>query len=176
MMTLGGGRAIITLRAADRDRGSCCDCQKSWEVIARSDLLSLHSCPFTLQVAERGPWQAVVITCKTCLLQSMIWTNVSGWPMLVVRMHLRKSSGCYVCECRVPLLEGVRIGEARHMYSWGNPNEDNPDENVCHTSSGDVCHVWGGVPTITRRLLLEPRRARDACGSAAGCHKPIWRW
>ncbi|RVX18414.1 hypothetical protein CK203_006402 [Vitis vinifera] len=26
-------------------------------------------------VAERGPWQAVVITCKTCLLQSMIRTT-----------------------------------------------------------------------------------------------------
>ncbi|RVW17930.1 hypothetical protein CK203_108009 [Vitis vinifera] len=51
----GGGRAIITLRVADRDRGSCCDCQKSWEVIVGSDLPSLHSCPFTLQVAERGP-------------------------------------------------------------------------------------------------------------------------
>ena len=25
-------------------------------------------------------------------------------------------SGCYVCECRVPLPEGVRIGE-RHVYS-----------------------------------------------------------
>ena len=68
MMTLGGGRAIITLRAADRDRGSCCDCQKSWEVIVGNDLLSLHSCPFTLQVVEREPWQTVVITCKTCLL------------------------------------------------------------------------------------------------------------
>ena len=78
MMTLGGDRAIITLRAADRDRGSCCDCQKSWEVIAGSDLPSLHSCPFTLRVAECGPWQAVVITCKTCLLQSMIRTNIPG--------------------------------------------------------------------------------------------------
>ena len=53
-----------------------------------------------------------------------------------------RSSSCYVCECCVPLLKGVRIGEARHVYSWGNP-----DENVCHVSSGDVCHVWGGVPT-----------------------------
>ena len=78
MMILGGGRAIITLRAADRDRGSCCDCQKSWEVIAGSDLPSLHSCPFSLQVAERGPWQVVVIMCKTCLLQLMIRTNILG--------------------------------------------------------------------------------------------------
>ena len=57
-------------------------------------------------------------------------------------------SGCYVCECRVPLLEGVRIGEARHVYSWGNPNEVDPDENACHVSLRDVCHVWGGVPTV----------------------------
>ena len=55
-------------------------------------------------------------------------------------------SGCYVCECRVPLLEGVRIGEACHVYSWGNP-----DENVCHVSLGDVCHVWGGVPIVSTK-------------------------
>ena len=30
-----------------------------------------------------------------------------------------RSSGCYVCECCVPLLEEVRIGEARHVYSLG---------------------------------------------------------
>ena len=87
MMTLGGGRAIITLQAADRDHGSCCDCQKSWEVIIGSDLPSLHSYHFTLQVAERGSWQAVVITYKTCLLQSMIWTNIPGQCMSVVRMR-----------------------------------------------------------------------------------------
>ena len=52
-----------------------------------------------------------------------------------------RSSGCYVYECRVPLLEGVRIGEARHVYSWGNPDEADPDENVCH--------VWEGVPTMS---------------------------
>ena len=47
---------------------------------------------------------------------------------------LWQSSGCYVCECRVPLLEGLRIGEARHMYSWGNPDEADPNENACHVS------------------------------------------
>ena len=47
---------------------------------------------------------------------------------------LWQSSGCYVCECRVPLFEGIQIGETRHVYSWGNPDEN-------------VCHVWGGVPT-----------------------------
>ena len=43
----------------------------------------------------------------------------------------------------MPPLEVIRIGEACHMYFWGNP-----DENVCHASSGDVCHVWGGVLTV----------------------------
>ncbi|RVW70354.1 hypothetical protein CK203_048717 [Vitis vinifera] len=56
MMPLGGGRAIITLRAADRDRGSRRGCQRSWEVTCH------HSCPFALQAAERGPWQAVGMT------------------------------------------------------------------------------------------------------------------
>ena len=42
----------------------------------------------------------------------------------------------------MPLLEGVRIGEARHVYSWGNPDEAGPDENVCHVLLGDVCHVF----------------------------------
>ena len=79
---------------------------------------------------------------------------------------LWQSSGCYVCECRVPLLEGVRIGEARYVYSWGNPDEADPDENVCHMSLGDVCHVWGGVPTsmirargkylMQERLVVSP--------------------
>ena len=104
-------------------------------------------CPFTLQMTRCGPWQAVVITCRICLLQLMIWTNVSEWPMLVVRMYLWKSSGCHTYECRVPLLEVVRIGEARHVYSWWNPDEVNPDDNVCHALLGDVCHMWGGVPT-----------------------------
>ena len=73
-----------------------------------------------------------------------------GGLCLVVRMHLWKSSGCIAYECRVLLLEVVRIGEARHVYSWGNPDGVNPDENVCHVSSRDVCHVLseGGVPTI----------------------------
>ena len=64
---------------------------------------------------------------------------------------LWKLSGCYICDCRVPLLEVVRIGEARHVYSLGNPDEVDPDENVCHASSGDVCHVLSGegVPTTS---------------------------
>ena len=44
----------------------------------------------------------------------------------------------------MPLPEGVRIGEARHVSSWGNPDGANPDRNACHVSSG------GGVPTGMR--------------------------
>ena len=57
----------------------------------------------------------------------------------------------------MPFLEGVRIGEARHVYSWGDPDEINPDENVCHASSGDVCHVWEGslqCPPLTCPFCL----------------------
>ena len=56
-------------------------------------------------------------------------------------------------------LEGVRIGEARHVYSWGNPDEADPDENVCHVSLEDVCHVWGEVPTgITPQNSLKGKK------------------
>ena len=121
-------------------------------------------------MAERGPWQTVVITCKTCLLQSMIGANVSGWPMLVVRMHLWKSSECHAHECRVLLLEVVRIGEARHMYSWGNLDGVNPDENVCHASSGDVCHVLSGGGVLT----MSPFLTCSFCPSKNGRVKNNW--
>ena len=77
--------------------------------------------------------------------------------MLVVRMHLWESSGCYAYECRVPLLEIIRIGEARHVYSWGNSDEVDPNENVCHASSGDVCHVLSGGGSLQQNLIEELR-------------------
>nr|CAN61514.1 hypothetical protein VITISV_037322 [Vitis vinifera] len=79
----------------------------------------------------RGPWQAVVITCKTCLLQSMIRIIILGWLMLghpdvfveSVRMF-------YAYKCRLNFLETVRIQKARHVY----PDEGDPDGNACHVS------------------------------------------
>ena len=86
------------------------------------------------------------MTCKTCLLQSTIRTRhirigYVGRPDVIWR-----SSGCDVCECRVLLPKEVRIGEARHVSSWGNP-----DRNMCHVSSGNVRHAssGGGVPTMS---------------------------
>ena len=91
MMPLGGVRTIITLGLADRNRGRWCGCQKPWEVTMWNDcrkwLVVTSSCLLTLQAVERGPWQTVVITCETCLLQSMIRTIVSGWHMLIIRMY-----------------------------------------------------------------------------------------
>ena len=55
----------------------------------------------------------------------------------------------------VPLPEEVRIGEARHVSSWGNPDGDNPNRNVCHVSSENVRHAssGGGVPTIIMEFI-----------------------
>ena len=35
------------------------------------------------------------------------------------------------------------------MYSWGNPDEGDPDDNACHMSQRGLWHVLsgGGVPT-----------------------------
>ena len=51
----------------------------------------------------------------------------------------------------MPLPEEVRIREVRHVSSWGNPDGDNPDRNVCHVSLVNVCHAPSGgvVPTNT---------------------------
>ena len=102
MMPLGGGRAIITLRATDRDRGK-------W--LAVTSFLSFHS-------AGGGTW--VMTGCcddVQDLLTSVNDPDKHIWIVYVGRPDaMWRSSGCYVCECRVPLLEGVRIGEARHVY------------------------------------------------------------
>ncbi|RVX20958.1 hypothetical protein CK203_002457 [Vitis vinifera] len=76
MMTLGGGRVIITLRAADRDRGG-----RTWAMAGCCDnvqdlLTSVNDPDKRIRIAYVGRPDA-------------LW----------------KLSGCYVCECRVPLLE-----------------------------------------------------------------------
>ena len=74
----------------------------------------------------------VVAGCRNDVVRFAYFSKRSGqtYPDRICR-----SSGCDVCECRVPLLEGVRIGEAHHVSSWGNPDGANPDRNVCHVSS-----------------------------------------
>ena len=88
------------------------------------------------------------MTCKTCLPQSTIRTK-----------HIRKGyvgrpdviygrPDVMFCECRVPLPKEVRIGEARHVSFWGNPNGDNPNRNVCYVSSGNVHHASSGEESL----------------------------
>ncbi|RVW59279.1 hypothetical protein CK203_113065 [Vitis vinifera] len=124
MMPLGGGRAIITLWAADRDRGRRRGYQRSWEVTYH------HSCLLALQIGYVG-------------CPDVIW----------------RSSGCDVCEYRVPLLEGVRIGEARHVSSWGNSDGANPDRNACHMSSGGGGFCCPPAPFMGYRFffVVKPR-------------------
>ena len=59
----------------------------------------------------------------------------------------------------MPFLEGVRIEEARHVSSWGNPDGADPDINACHVS------LEGKVPTI--RSAISPKRVPDISQSAA---------
>ena len=52
-----------------------------------------------------------------------------------------RSSGCYICECRVPLLEGVRIGEAHHVY-FGEIRMRM--RATCHQEMCATCHQGEG--------------------------------
>ena len=143
MMTLGGSRTIITLRAADRDRGRWCGCQRSWEVIMWNDrrkwLVVTSSCPLTLQVAERGPWLVVVITCKPCLTSVNDPDNYIQMTYVDHPDVLCKPSGCYVYKCRLIFLEVVRIGKAHHVYFIGR--------------SGWGRLGWQCVPCVTVRCV-----------------------
>ncbi|RVW33122.1 hypothetical protein CK203_111164 [Vitis vinifera] len=124
----GGGRAIITLRAADRNRGRRRGCQRSWEVTCRHFIPVLHS------------------------------TGGEMWAM----------TG-YYDDCRVLLPEEVRIGEARRVYSWGNPDRGNPDENTCHVSSGRLKRqksIYEEPPTLgipKQRVVLNNGAADLFC-------------
>ena len=98
----GGDRAIVTLWAAVRDL-------RRWHAII--PVLSL--CRRRIVGCGRlSEWCS-----KTCLLlvndlDKHIRIGYVGCPDVIWR-----SSGCDVCECRVLLPEGVRIGETRHVSS-----------------------------------------------------------
>ena len=132
MMTLGGGRAIITLRAVDRDRG-----RWSCEVIVGSDL-SLYLVLSLCRWWNVGHGRLFVITCKTCLLQSMTRTIIFGWLMLVIRMYLWKPSGC------IMLISVFWTSLRQSGY------ERRVTCNACHVSPWGAWHVFSGwgVPTV----------------------------
>ena len=74
-----------------------------------------------------GSW--VVSGCRNDVTRLVYFSQRSGqtYPDRICRL-----SGCDVCECRVPFPEGVRIGEGRHMSSWGVRMEFDPYVNACH--------------------------------------------
>ena len=57
-----------------------------------------------------------VAGCRNDVVRLAYFSQRSGqtYPDRICR-----SSGCDVCECRVLLPKGVRIGEARHVSPWG---------------------------------------------------------
>ena len=62
----------------------------SWEVTCCHFILSFHS-------AGGGTWTMTCCCDNICLLQSMTWTIIFGWLMLVIRMYLLwKPSGCFM--------------------------------------------------------------------------------
>ena len=110
MMLLGGGRAIITLRAADRDRGRRRGCQRLWEVTCR------HFIPVPSLCRWRNVGHSRLLWWRARLAYFSQWSGQT-YPDRICR-----SSGCDICECRVLLPEEVRIREARHMHYWRNPD------------------------------------------------------
>ena len=113
-------------------------------------LVVTSSCPFTLQVVERGPWQAVVITCETCLLHSQ-------WSGPLYPDGLCWSSGCiveavrmfYAYKCRLTFLEAGQIWGRVICIRMGWSGW-----YACYVSLWGVWHVFsgGGVPTQMMRL------------------------
>ncbi|RVX10628.1 hypothetical protein CK203_016862 [Vitis vinifera] len=53
------------------------------------------------------------------------------------------------------------------MYSWGNLDEGNLDENTCHVSSGNVCHVALGGGCFIFSLCV-PSFLSEALGFSTG--------
>ena len=110
--------------------------------IVESDLSSFLS----FRSAGGGTW--AVAGCRNDVVRLAYFSQRLGqtYPDRICQ-----SSGCNVCECRVPLPKGVQIGEARHVSSWGDPNGADPTRNACHVSSGEE------VPTDSTRRNCSPR-------------------
>ena len=159
MMTLGGSKAIITLRAADMDRGRWCGYQRSWEVIMWNDrrkwLVVTSSCPLTLQVAERGSWLIVVITCKTCLTSvndpdHYIRVDYVGHPDVSWKL-----SGCFMLISVVwPSLRQAGYEGASCVSGWGDPDGMRA---TCHYEVCGTCSQEEGSLHLPLYVLLHMR-------------------
>ena len=124
--------------------------QRSWEALRLSEIAG-GDLPSFLSFRSAGGGTWAVAGCRNDVARLAYFSQRSGqtYPDRICR-----SSGCDMAVIRMWCLrvscaspEGVWIGEARHVSSWGNPDGANPDKNVCHVSSG------GGVPTWPTCIL-----------------------
>ena len=119
-------------------------CQRSWEATRLSEIVG-GDLPSFLSFRSTGGGTWAMAGCRNDVVRLAYFSQRSRqtYPDRICRL-----SGCDICECRVPLPEGVRIGEARHVSSWGNLDGANPDRNACHVSSR------GGVPTVMTHIRI----------------------
>ena len=104
MMSLGGGRAIITLRTADRDRGRRHGCPRSWEVTYCHFIPVISLCRWRNMGHDRLLWW------RARLAYFNQWSGQT-YPDSICR-----SSGCVVAVVRMLCLW---MSCASH---WGSPD------------------------------------------------------
>ena len=119
MMPLGGGRAIIILKAAARDHGS--------------DLPSFLS----FRSAGGGTW--AVADCRNDVARLTHFSRSSGQH---IRIRICYCPDVMFASAVCFSLRGPDRG-ARHVSSWGSPDGVAPDSDARHVLLG------GGVPTLS---------------------------
>ena len=77
MMPLGGGRTIITLRAADKDRGRRRGCQRSWEAPQLSEIVG-SNLPSFLSFRSTGGGTWAVSGCRNDVVRLAYFSQRSG--------------------------------------------------------------------------------------------------
>ena len=89
-----------------------------------------------------------MMTCKTCLLQSMVRTNISGQYMSIVRMRCGGSLDVIFASVVCFSLRKSGQEKSGHVYSQGNPDWviQMRIRATCHQ---EMCATWhrGRVPT-----------------------------
>ena len=138
-MPLGGGRTIIILRTADRDRGRRRGCQRSWEV----------TCHHFIPVPSLCRWRNVGH-------DRLLWWRArlayfSQWSGQTYPDRIWRSSRCDMTIIRMCYL---RVS-CTSPCSWGNPDwvirmrirTTCHQKNVCHVASGEGPYICGSSRT-----------------------------
>ena len=136
MMTLGGGRAIITLRTADRDRGRPRGCQRSWEVTCR------HFIPVLSLYKWRNVGHSRLLWWRARLAYFNQWFGQT-YPDRICR-----SSGCDMTIVRMWYLQ------VSCASPWGNPDRRSAPRVLLGKSG------WEYVPRVIRKCVPRGIRGR----------------